>query len=87
MSYWFARTKKRQTGCGVVLTPETKAQLKEQNDHLLAIVEHPCGKPFVYYAGACWEKGLDFKTAADWQAYLSSFAKQLEKPVTVVLEK
>jgi unsaturated rhamnogalacturonyl hydrolase len=88
ISYWFAPDKENgMTGCGVVLTPETKAALKEQNNHLLAIVEQPCGQPFVYYAGACWDRGLDFKTAADWQAYLSGFARQLEKPVVVTLEK
>jgi hypothetical protein len=88
ISYWFAPDDKNgMTGCGVVLTADTKAQFKEQNGHLLAIVNQPCGKPFVYYAGACWDKGLDFKTAGDWQAYLSDFARRLEHPVNVVLEK
>jgi unsaturated rhamnogalacturonyl hydrolase len=88
ISYWFAPDKENgMTGCGVVLTPDTKADLKERNEHLLAIVENPCGKPFVYYAGACWSNGLDFKTAADWDVYLSGFAKQLEKPVVVTFEK
>jgi hypothetical protein len=88
ISYWFAPDKENgMTGCGAVLTPGTKAALKEQNNHLLAIVEQPCGRPFVYYAGACWDRGLDFKTAADWQAYLSSFARQLENPVVVTIEK
>ena len=88
ISYWFAPDKENgMTGCGIVLTPETKAQLKEQYNHLLAVVQNPCGKPFVYYAGACWDEGLDFKTAEQWDAYLSAFARQLEKPVTVTLEK
>jgi rhamnogalacturonyl hydrolase YesR len=87
LSYWFAPDKENgMTGCGVVLTPNTKAQLKEQHNHLLAVVEHPCGKPFVYYTGACWDRGLDFKTDVQWQAYLSSFAQQLEKPVSVIVE-
>jgi hypothetical protein len=54
---------------------------------LLAIVNQPCGKPFVYYAGAGWDGGLDFKTAQDWQTYLSGFAKRLANPVKVTLEK
>jgi hypothetical protein len=88
ISYWFDSDKKNgMTGCGVVLTPDTQAQLKEQNSHLLALVEQPCGKPFVYYTGACWERGLDFKTDAEWQAYLSGFAKQLDKSVIVTLDK
>jgi rhamnogalacturonyl hydrolase YesR len=88
ISYWFAPDKENgMTGCGVVLTADTKARLKEQNNHLLAIISQPCGKPFVYYAGACWDQGLDFKTDAEWQVYLSNFAKRLEKPISVVLEK
>jgi rhamnogalacturonyl hydrolase YesR len=88
ISYWFAPDDKNgMTGCGVVLTVDTKAQFEERNEHLLAIVNQPGGKPLVYYAGACWDKGLDFKTAQDWQAYLSDFAWRLEYPVNVVLEK
>jgi hypothetical protein len=28
------------------------------------------GKPFVYYMGAAWDKGLDFHSRADWDAYV-----------------
>ena len=88
ISYWFAPDKENgMTGCGVVLTGDTIANFKEQNEHLLAIINQPCGKPIVYYAGACWDKGLDFKTAQEWEAYLSDFAQRLKYPVSVVFEK
>jgi hypothetical protein len=28
-----------------------------------------------YYAGAAWNKGLDFKTATEWMTYLEKHAK------------
>jgi len=88
ISYWFAPDEiNGMTGCGIVFTPDTAVQFKEQNDHLLGIVAQSCGKPFVYYTGACWDKGLDFKTVEDWQAYLSAFAARLANPIHVTFAK
>jgi hypothetical protein len=28
------------------------------------------GKPFVYYMGAVWDKGLDFHDRASWEGYV-----------------
>jgi hypothetical protein len=28
------------------------------------------GKPFVYYTGAAWDKGLDFHDRAAWETYV-----------------
>ena len=30
------------------------------------------GKPFVYYMGAAWDKGLDFRTEAQWDSYVAT---------------
>jgi hypothetical protein len=33
------------------------------------------GETLTYYAGAAWNKGLDFKTGAEWMTYLQTRAK------------
>ena len=43
-------------------------------------------RPVVYWAGAAWSKGPDFKTAAEWEAYLQFAARRIAAPITVAVE-
>jgi len=37
----------------------------------------------IYYAGFGWKKGSPFQTKAEWEKYLSSFAKKIDNPLEV----
>ena len=41
----------------------------------LVLLKVTPNKPFVYYAGACWDRGLDFKTADQWEQYLKDYKR------------
>jgi unsaturated rhamnogalacturonyl hydrolase len=45
------------------------------------------GAPCVSYSGFAWTLAGDFKSAADWERYVSEFSARLRAPVEVKLEK
>lgn len=57
-------------GIGLIVDPATIAEVREDADNYLVILRVTPGKPFVYYAGAAWSKGLDFHDRASWEAYV-----------------
>jgi hypothetical protein len=74
LSYWMPESPKNGViGCGVVVDPALVVGFAEDNENYLILVKTAPGKPLVYYAGACWSKGLDFKTCEAWNEYLRAF--------------
>jgi rhamnogalacturonyl hydrolase YesR len=72
------------------LPPATKAALLKAGveglpprGNELAIVKAAVGRPTIYFFGSAWSKGGDFATAADWSTYVSEFAEDLAKPVSL----
>lgn len=59
-------------GVAVLIDPAQIVDVKPDADNYLVMVKVTPGKPFVYYAGSCWSKGLDFHTKADWDAYVKA---------------
>jgi hypothetical protein len=41
----------------------------------------------VYYTGFGWKKGSPFQTKAEWETYLSAFAKKINSPLVVKVKK
>lgn len=69
---WWGPTdpEKGTMGTAVMVDPAMIADVKEDADNYLVLINVTPGKPFVYYAGAAWDKGLDFRTQADWLTYV-----------------
>ena len=76
MSYWQPPEKDGTIGVGVKVDPATIVAFDEDKLNYLVLVKATAGKPFVYYPGACWDKGLDFHTAEEWERYLKEFKRQ-----------
>ena len=75
-------------GTGVVLAPQQvqgwqdrRTKAKEQS-HLL-VMATPTNGVLTYYAGFGWTKSGQFKTAAEWDAYLANYAQRLASPLQV----
>jgi hypothetical protein len=50
--------------------PAMIVDVREDADNYLVLLRVTPGKPFVYYSGSAWNKGLgDFQTRATWDAY------------------
>ena len=70
-------SKNGQTYCAVVLPKGAAFKQAEGHGLLLATVRN--GETLTYYAGGGWSKGGEFKTSADWHAYVTERAAFLLK--------
>lgn len=70
------------TGLGLVL-PVHQGRMKVTGQHLLAEAKASGKEPFVYYFGAAWNKAGRYTSAAQWFAYLQTFAEKLSAPLEV----
>lgn len=85
--------KNGQTYCGVILPGPAK--FLKTKDHVLLVTKVKDGDTLTYRSGAAWNRGLDFKSATEWNAYVKSEASPktalgeavtIEKPEVVFYE-
>ena len=57
-------------GIGLMVDPGMIAEIRQDADNYLVMLRVTPGKPFVYYMGAAWSKGLDFHDRAAWERYV-----------------
>ncbi|MDR6532401.1 rhamnogalacturonyl hydrolase YesR [Caulobacter rhizosphaerae] len=62
-------------GLALLLDPRQIVDVVETDSDWLVLLKVSPDKPFVYYMGAAWDKGLDFHSRAEWEAYV-----QAQKP-------
>jgi hypothetical protein len=73
ISWWGPTDREKGTmGTAVMVDPAMIADIKADADNELVLLTVTPGKPFVYYAGAAWDKGLDFHSRAEWDAYVAA---------------
>ena len=58
-------------GLALMVDPATVTGFVQDADNFLILVKVTPGKPFVYYSGGCWDKGLDFHSRAEWESYVA----------------
>ena len=73
-------------GTAVLINKTSMLDLKETDDHYLAIGHAQQGQALVTYVGSGWTSSGDFRTAEDWWAEVDNFAQRLSTPVRVTLE-
>jgi len=80
MIYWEPEQKPNgTTGIAVVVDPASIVKfVNDSPDENLVIVKVTPGKPWVYYTGACWSKGLDFHTDKEWETYVRGFKAEFD---------
>jgi rhamnogalacturonyl hydrolase YesR len=59
-------------GLALLVDPGQIVDVVETDSDWLVLLKVTPGKPFVYYMGAAWDKGLDFHSKAEWEAYVQS---------------
>ncbi|WP_343518849.1 DUF4861 family protein [Sphingomonas sp.] len=71
LTWWGPTDPAKGTMAGAVMVdPRAFAGFAEDADNYLILVRVAPGKPFVYYAGAAWDRSADFTTREGWQAYV-----------------
>lgn len=59
-------------GVSIMVDPATLVGFAADYDNELALVRVKPGKPFVYYMGAAWDRGLDFHSREEWLRYVAA---------------
>jgi hypothetical protein len=73
VSYWEPTDPVKGTmGIALMVDPKALVEVRQDADNYLVLVKVEPGKPFVYYMGAAWDKGLDFHDRAGWEAYVKA---------------
>jgi Domain of unknown function (DUF4861) len=57
-------------GVAILVDPAMIADVTQDADNYLVLLNVTPGRPFVYYLGAAWDGGLDFRTRAAWEAHV-----------------
>jgi len=71
MTWWGPTDPAKGTmAAAVMVDPRVFVGFAEDADNYLMLVRATPGKPFVYFAGAAWDRGPDFTTRDAWQAYV-----------------
>ena len=71
MSWWGpADPAKGTMAAAVMVDPRAFAGFAEDADNYLILVRVTPGRPFVYHAGAAWDRGPDFTTREAWQSHV-----------------
>jgi len=58
-------------GTALLVDPATIVEVREDADNYLVLLRVTPGEPFVYYAGAAWDKGRAIHSQAEWEAYVA----------------
>jgi hypothetical protein len=71
VSYWEPTDPVKGTmGIALLVDPKLLLEVRQDAENYLVLVKVEPGKPFVYYMGAVWDKGLDFHDRASWEGYV-----------------
>ena len=58
-------------GTALLVDPATIVEVREDADNHLVLLRVTPGEPFVYYAGAAWDKGGEIHSQGEWEAYVA----------------
>lgn len=73
VTFWEpADPEKGAMAIALMVDPKFVVEVRQDFDNYLVLVRVEPGKPFVYYMGAAWDKGLDVHSAVDWDAYVAA---------------
>jgi len=79
VSYWEPTDPDKGTmGIALMVDPASVVEIRQDADNYLVLVRVEPGKPFVYYMGAGCDKGLDFHSRAEWEAYVKAQAPDFD---------
>jgi hypothetical protein len=79
VSYWEPTDPVKGTmGIALMVDPKALVEVRQDADNYLVLIKVEPGKPFVYYMGAAWDKGLDFHDRASWEAYVKGQAPDFD---------
>jgi len=58
-------------GVAILVDPAMVEGFTEDADNYLILLRVTPGRPFTYYMGSAWDRGLDFHSRAEWEAFVA----------------
>lgn len=74
-------------GTAVLMAKSQLFDLREVDDHYVAIGNVQGNAPLITYVGAGWTSSRDFESAEDWWREVDTFAQRLSSPVAITVTK
>lgn len=59
-------------GIAIAVDPSLVEGFTEDAENYLILVRVTPGRPFTYYMGSAWDRGLDFRDRATWESFVKS---------------
>jgi hypothetical protein len=73
VSFWEpADPDKGSMAIALMVDPKSVVEIRQDFENYLVLIKVEAGKPFVYYMGATWDKGLDFHDRTGWETYVKA---------------
>ena len=69
-------------GVAVMVDPDMIVDFQDDAENYLVLLRVTPGEPFVYYTGSAWDRGLDFSSREEWDAYVDAQTPDFD-PMTV----
>ena len=79
---WWGPTDKRHgtIGAALLVDPAMIVDVRDDSENHLVLVRVQPGTPFVYYAGAAWDRSGDIRSSAEWLKYVRNARAEFISP-------
>jgi hypothetical protein len=85
LTQWITQKTNGELGTAVIVSAASFQGFAEDERNQLVLAKATSGQPLRYYVGAGWSKAGEFKTQADWNAYVAACAARAASPIKITV--
>ncbi|MBC7369355.1 MAG: DUF4861 family protein, partial [Undibacterium sp.] len=85
LTQWVGQKTNGELGTAIIVPAGSFKGFAEDGRNQLVLAKASSDQPLRYYAGAGWSKAGEFKTQADWNAYVAACALRAASPIKVTI--
>ncbi len=85
LTQWVTQKTNGELGTAVIVPTGSFQGFAEDERNQLVLAKATSGQSLRYYVGAGWSKAGEFKTQADWNAYVAACAARAASPVKIAV--
>jgi pectinesterase len=85
LTQWVTQKTNGELGTALIMPKGSFVGFTADSLNELILAKATTGQPLRYYAGAGWSKAGEFKSQADWNAYVSACAMRAASPIKITV--
>lgn len=85
LTQWVTQKTNGELGTAVIMPKGALVGFAADSLNELMLAKATSGQPLRYYAGAGWSKAGEFKSQADWNAYVAACAARAASPIKITV--